>query len=351
MIDLVVRPLFHTRSKDLGVRFTICALCLIAFQNSAFGQWMKASGFSNSGSYDQEKGFLAVGDTLFADAGCSGAGTPDSLFFSTDNGQTWNGFAANGGVPLVAAGSTAAPVFIGGAEPPGDNASYQEVLSYSADYGETWDYDTVGWQSPNGSGVPNWLVTVGTTIYLSDDAGGVFEQTAPGAPWAPDDTSSIGFADNVTSVGNLIASGKNLFLCTYGGGILRQTNSTGAWTPVNNGLPSTSTGGWLPASGGFAVSGSSLFAIIDHSDTGIFFSFDIYRTTSDGDSWTKMNSSVQNWNNVYGFVANGSDLYAVSDSGFYASTDNGMTWNQRDEGLLLQARMPHPASRSPANML
>ncbi len=321
---------FTSRAKRVVISFGLCAVFFMASEQQAFGQWVQATGFSNSGGYDQERGFLVWGDTLFADAEAPN-GTTDSLFFSTNNGLTWKGFSLNGGIPLVAVGALAAPVFIAGAEPPGDNQVNEEVLSFSGDGGQKWDYDTNGWQDPNGNGIPQCLITVGTAIYMEDNASGVFQQTTPGPDWIADDTSSIWLGGTVSTVSDLIASGKDLFLSTIGAGILRQMNLTGAWTPVNNGLPSTQNEGWLPVGGGFAVSGTSLFAIIDHSASGT--SFDIFRTTTNGNSWAQMNTDSQNWNNVYGFTANGSDLFVVSDSGCSVSTDNGVTWNLRNEGF------------------
>jgi photosystem II stability/assembly factor-like uncharacterized protein len=348
MRSTVTRFAFASVKTRSFLGFIACAVCLIASDQSALAQWKLATGFSNVNAsqpneVDQLSGFTPWGNDLLADAKCAidlqiGPGpTPDSLFISTDNGKTWASYCANGGEPFVAMGSGSLPVLIGGAEPTfGDNQLSDEILSYSIDGGQTWLSDTAG----IGGGLPNSIATIGNTIFASN-AFGVYQQSSAGATWTVD-TSGMNLGGNISSIGILAASGNNLFLSTQFNGILVSTNQGASWSSANSGLPTYTSSGnsYYFQSDIFAVSGSSIYATFAH-DTDVFGggdnfdTSDFYRTTNAGQSWTKMNSSIQNWGEVYRFTAYNDDLFAVSDSGFYYSTNNGSTWAQGDEGLQL----------------
>jgi len=315
---------------------------------TASAQWKLASGFSNSNAslpndVDNVANFAVWGDSLVATAYCAtdqlnfpGA-TPDSLFLSTDNGQTWTDLSPYGGIPFIVAGAD----FIGGTQPSLTDLNIaDQVLSYSTNGGQSWAFDTTAWYNPGGNGMPSSLASIGSTVYMSIPFG-VFHQMA-GSQWIVD-TVGLGVGNTISlgQVGGLIASGNSLFLSTDFSGIFLQKNG-GSWSSVNNGLPSFTSGGvlqWWPA-WYFATSGSSVYAIISTDTTNIgaiiYSTVDFYRTTNNGQQWNRMNSSsISNWGYVYALTGSSQDLFAGTDSGFYVSYDNAATWTQADQGLQL----------------
>jgi hypothetical protein len=340
--------LLSSRGKCTAVLIAAFVICSITSQPKAFGQWQLASGFSNENAFnvaqvDAVFGITHWGDSLLAYASCvtsssDPGATFDSLSLSTDHGQTWTDFAPNGGFPLVAVGNS----FVAAAELALPNNT-NTVLSYSSDHGQTWNVDTAGWNIPNGNGAASSLVAIGNTIFASNGAG-IYKQTAPGATWTVD-TNGVGLGFGIGSVydfGALAASGNTLFLSTFGGGVFVSKNQGSSWSPANNGLPTFSSYGFnnFFATSLFAVSGSSVFAAVAH-DTGTFGggddfdTLDFYLTVNNGQSWNKMNTTLQTWGNVRGFVAYGNNLFIASDSGFYYSTNGASTWTRDDNGLQL----------------
>jgi hypothetical protein len=350
--------LFTSRVKRGTVILAACALFLVASQHQAHGQWKLASGFSNANAslpneVDQVAGFTVWGDSLLGSAFCADdllhdpGAAPDSLFLSTDHGQTWTDFAPYGEQPLVVVGND----FIGEAQPsPEDNSVGDATLSYSTDYGQTWTIDTTGWNintgGSNGGGLASSLVTIGSTIFVSTPLGGVLQQSTPGATWTIDSTG-VGYDfNNIAAIGQLVASGNDLFFNAIQNGngeIYVSTNQGGEWSLENNGLPtltSSQQGTHTCQTELMAASGSAVFAAVDH-DTDVFGNaadddtVDFYQSTSNGQNWTKQNSSILNWGLLYKFIAYNQDLFAGTDSGFYYSTNSGATWTQADQGLQL----------------
>ncbi len=327
--------LFILRSMRVFIRSIAFAFLFLAFQHEAFGQWKQAPGFSNENAFNAANvdaifGLIPWGDSLLGSASCAissadqGA-TFDSLWLSTDHGQTWVDFAPNGGLPMVVVGNN----FIGGAEPDPTSSNPNEVVSYSTDRGQTWKTDTAGW---GGTGASS-MFTIGNNIFMSDDYG-IYKQTTPGTSWTID-TAESELGANSSSIVAFTVSGSNLFVSTAFNGVYVSTNQGTSWLPINSGWPSILSYGMMPV-WAFASSGSSLFAAIAHDTANggaDFDSLDFYRTTDDGQNWSKMNTTLQNWGSLYQFIAIGHSLFAATDSGFYASTDNSGTWNLSQDGL------------------
>jgi photosystem II stability/assembly factor-like uncharacterized protein len=102
-------------------------------------------------------------------------------------------------------------------------------------------------------------------------------------------------------------SGSNLFTSSLGTGIFRSTNDGDNWTKMNTTFSDTimsmyvSTGGAI-----FAGTSSSIF-----------------RSTNNGTNWNKLSDTIS----PYCITANAAgNIFVGSDVGMYKSTDNGNTW-------------------------
>ncbi len=344
----------------------------MAAQRQACGQWKQATGFSNANAglpnnVDYVAGFTVWGDSLLASAFCPNAvqgAAPDSLFLSTDHGQTWTDFAPYGGPPLVVVGND----FVGEAQPsPEDNSTSDAVLSYLTDYGQTWTIDTTGWNintgGAGGGGLATSLLTIGSTIFVSSPLGGVLQQSTPGATWTIDSTG-VGYDFNdIATLGQLVASGNDLYFIAIQNGngeIYVSTNQGAEWSLEINGLPSLTSfqkGTHNCQIELLAAFSSAAFAAVDE-DTDVFGDasnddiIDFYQTTNNGQNWTKMNTSPLNWGLLHTFIAYNQDLFAGTDSGFYYSTNSGATWTQSNQGLqLVPADYPNSLQISGGNIV
>ncbi len=325
--------------KLLGTSFLLLAGFFI-FGTNASAQWKQSTGYNS----DQMLGFFGYPPYLLVSVQSSTFGSLpasiDSLLASSDNGQTWVAFGPNGGTPLAAVINGSIPTLIGSASFPSGGGSMTGMLAYSNDFAnqfKTWHTDTLGFPTaqPSNDPLAASLVTMGTTIYAADGAYGVYQQTSPGSKWTPD-TVGMTVGGTPYSVSSLIVSGNDIFAGTIGGGIMVSTNLGASWTPVNNGLTSAQPGVWLgPVVSAFALSGTSLFAMIPNNNFGFDSLYNIYRTTNNGQSWTQMNSTpIKGGVGVVTiFAASSQNLFVASDSIIYVSNDNGMTWFQANQGL------------------
>ena len=330
--------------KHYFASLTLLATFFLSATNAS-AQWKQASGFSNSNgfyNYDDITGFAVWGNSILAHASCGFDGTQsgatgDSLFLSTDNGQTWTGYASNGVLPMLTLGSGSTAIFYANTAPAGTNG---KILSYSNDGAMTWITDTTGLTVQGlGGGYASSVVAIGSNVFMSDGIA-VYKQTTLGAAWATDTTGlGVGTVVPIYQVGRMFVSGNNLILSTGFTGLFQSANG-GSWSAANNGLPSFTANGlhqWYPVDA-FAVSGSSLFAQVPHDTNNLggadLYSSDFYRSQNNGSSWTKMNSTpIDYWGSTLGFTASSQALFTVTDSGFYASTDNGATWTKQNQGL------------------
>ncbi len=324
-----------SRAKRIALTFAACALFSISSNHEAFGQWVQSAGYNNS---DQMKGFFAYSSYLLVDVQASNSppASIDSLFGSTNNGQTWFAFEANGGIPLTTApGGGFLPDLIGGASYPSGGGGLSEIMSYSPGT-TTWLPDTLGFPTINSDYMASSLVTIGSgsTVFAADGSFGVYQQTAPGAPWTPD-TVGMTVAGTPYPVSTLFVSGNNIFAGTSGGGILVSTNQGTLWTPINSGLTAPLPG-WLgPGGASFALSGTTLFAMIPNNGFGFDTLYNFYSLGSDGKTWTLMNATPLKGGVgvITNFAASSNVLFAAHDSVVNFSNDNGATWHQGTQGL------------------
>jgi photosystem II stability/assembly factor-like uncharacterized protein len=112
-------------------------------------------------------------------------------------------------------------------------------------------------------------------------------------------------------------SGTNLFAGTHGGDIFRSTDDGASWTKVNTrwGFIRVFT---------LAVNGSNLFVGTDGKG--------VFRSADNGESWTEVNTGLAN-KSVHTLVVNGLNLFAGTNGGVFRSADNGASWTEINTGL------------------
>jgi len=324
--------------RTMFASFLLLAGFLI-FGANVSAQWKQSAGYNG----DQMRGFFSYPPYVLVDVMASTfmglSPTIDSLLASTDNGQTWVPFAPNGGIPLAAVSVSGVPNLIGNASFPSSGGGQTGMLAYSNDplnQFRTWIVDTVGFPTSQPTNDPqaSSLAIIGATIYASDGNYGIYQQTAPGAKWTPD---TVGMTAGGTPypAGVLIVSGNTLITSTLGGGVFVSSNPSAGWTPANNGLTSPLPGVYAgPVVSAFAVSGTSVFAMIARNNLIGDTLYNFYRTTNNGQSWTLMNSTPLNCGNgIARFAASGQNLFVAGDTYINVSNDNGKTWFQANQGL------------------
>jgi photosystem II stability/assembly factor-like uncharacterized protein len=225
--------------------------------------------------------------------------TGGTLLVSTDTGKSWNPTG------LVSAG------IVGLTKRQGNlyACSYDGEVFLSSDGGSSWVTISL---IPTGqyvfglvSGATRLYAWTTDTLYVSDE---------PGTSWA---ISYVGTGSPlILGVG---ARGTNVYVGTYGLGVVRSTNAGVDWDLTNSGLRLTVVTSLLSK-------GNKLYA-------GTQYPPKVFETSNSGDTWNSL-SSPEATSAVQGIVAIGSNLFiGCYTSGVFRSTDDGATWIKCNSGL------------------
>jgi len=115
----------------------------------------------------------------------------------------------------------------------------------------------------------------------------------------------------------LFVKGKTLFVGTDDAQTYRSTDFGLSWQTINIGLTTK-------AVNTFASYGSEI--LVGTGDG-------IYISSTDGDSWIRLDPGFKDTNIMY-LAVNGSNIYAsLSSTDIFQSTNKGLTWTQRNDGL------------------
>jgi hypothetical protein len=181
------------------------------------------------------------------------------------------------------------------------------------------------WVQTNGPGGGNiWALAIsGSNIFAGTAGGGVFLSTDNGTSWT---AVNSGLTDN--TVWSLAVNGKNIFAGTLGRGVFLSTNNGANWTAANSGLPSQEI--YTPPAydeifdpiQSLAMCGSNVLA----GTAGLIRS-GIFLSTSNGTSWTQVESGRTAYVGVQSFAVSGSSVFAGTGSGVFLSTNNGTSWS------------------------
>lgn len=244
------------------------------------------------------EGLSGVGATAVAASGNTlyGATWYENLK-STDNGRTWEHFAADGPDSYVN------QIVIHG------DAIYIADAGYgvfcSTNNGGSWSLKNTGLSS-----IKIWsLLPFGDWLIAGIYPDGSYRSSDKGESWELRDGFN-GWGVTFATMGNMI----------WGAGAGKMgvsTDSGATWTSKSNGLPTT----YMMST---ASLGSRLF--VAPRGSGVFV------TSDNGDSWEPAGSSLP-FSAVDLMHAHGNLLFAFSSSGVAVSSDSGQTWEDGSQGL------------------
>lgn len=186
-------------------------------------------------------------------------------------------------------------------------------------------------QSPNwvpvtGANAPGYGGYVGVSqatpdgaLWISTDGGGMHRSADSGASWIAMNTglTNLRVMDNLNFTGT---APYKMFVATYGGGVFKSVDGAASWAAANSGIGCT----YVTGLGAVAPANTRLLAGTScQSSSGVYY--------SDGAGWTLANglpgnARVNGVAQVYSAAFGVDYLLAITDSGFYKSSDSGVNW-------------------------
>lgn len=271
---------------------TLLLLCAVTVEKS-FAQWSQTNG---PGAADVSS-LLPKGAYLFA--GTRG----DGVFRSTDNGIDWS--PVNGGLTNLVVTSLASGI--------------QNDLLLATSGGGVYrsTNDGIDWRRAD-SGLGSLNVNVLTTVFAGSDSqcvfagtdgNGLFRSTNSSTTW---DSSSSGLTN--MRIITVEQTGTDLYCGTWGGGLFRSINNGANWQEHDSGLTS-----------------HIVLAVVRHGQDLLAATYGdgVFRSTNNGGLWSQVFGNVVNR-----FLSYGSSVFAAAAGvGFLVSSDSGITWAIRNEGL------------------
>ena len=244
-------------------------------------------------------GVAFIGDTIYI-----GRHIEESVFFSNDNGKSWSqidtGLTGRGGPKLFAIGTTLFAqmwhhVFRLKA---GENSWTKLAIE------DLWNKNTTE------SDITKFVIS-SEVIYAATADGGLFRSTDMGNWWR-----SIKHEAMYDFDGELAALGTTIFYIGDGR-VFHSTDAGNSWTTFNNNLTN-----------------QSLLSIVALSEKTLYVgtSDGVFRSTDGGESWTKINTGIIN-THIENLVFFGGALYTITSDGIVKSTDGGTSWVLMNEGL------------------
>jgi len=265
------------------------------------------------------------------------------LFASIDSGESWTktdlGVSSDRVGALTAEGSNV-------------YATLGEGVRISSDAGQHW--------GGAGTGLPTNLVTafgfVGTSLFIGTSRRGVLTSIDGGGSW-----TSLNQQLSNLEISSMAVSGTKVYVGTTGGSVFRRDTSDQAWIRGGNALanlPIQAMGcsgalvfaaaglrgifyspdegeNWLGAQGSVVdVKGTEFtsFAVRQGYAFGGSVNAGVFRSTDNAITWMQKNAGLGNLT-IRAIVLNGSTLYAGTAAGVYRSNDNGDAWQATGTSL------------------
>ncbi|MFA7418686.1 MAG: T9SS type A sorting domain-containing protein [Melioribacteraceae bacterium] len=256
------------------------SLCIAVLQSTIVqAQWKNVNGL-----YGKSINILySIGNRILA-------GTNEGLFYSTDCGLSWNvenviigqnnikSFSYNG-KKLYAAGS---------------NKIYSSI-----DYGTTWNPENL---QIDQNLYLRLIHAFDSKICIASGSGFMFSSDDGKSFSTRNDGLYSTSIQSITSVKNTIIVGTDY-------GIYKSTNDGMQWEPAGNGAI-------LGRMGALVTLDSIVYACSDR----------VYKSTDSGLTWNDMSNGIPSQSSIYNLTSIDSNIYALTSSGIYCSTDKAKTW-------------------------
>jgi ligand-binding sensor domain-containing protein len=236
------------------------------------------------------------------------AGTPRGMFYSTDQGITWeqrNSGLASDTSALQVAIAQGSEILIG--------TSQSQGVYRSIDHGLSWTKKSTGISTGYNAAM---MISPAGIAFVSIQHVGLFRSTDLGDSWSP--VTSGPLQNNVTA---LSYSGQgDLYAGEFGGGVSRSTDAGLSWVRAIQGMSASSTKG------------------LAHSTSGLLYAATIgtgmHRSTDDGRTWHEVGTGLANVETYSTAVSSGNTVYAGTfGDGVFRSDDDGMTWSRKANGM------------------
>ena len=293
---------------------------------------------------------FALGVMLFHNDGVLYCLTGTILQISRDKGETWTTVIPSGIIePKAIAAADNGDIFVTGRV---------SGLLKSTDKGATWNSFFTGLEI---TGINSSIVTTKNSEVIVNQLGfGLFKspQAAPNFM-----VSHNGFF--ASNVNNFFEGKSGKFYATTDGSTFMSNDSGASWTKihgysgmhssvcekdnyifvgVNDGVMRSSNGGstWAYVRSGFVIGTQQYVHQLVVTSKGTILAATgggMYRTTNNGDAWTKLTSFGNNSMIKSIIQKPNGDLYASSELKFYKSTDDGATWSS-----FLLGKLNNPAT-------
>ncbi|MBN1793429.1 MAG: hypothetical protein JW844_00515 [Candidatus Omnitrophica bacterium] len=215
----------------------------------------------------------------------------------------------------------------------------------------------IRWESigPGGGG---WIECLAVdprdpgTVYAGSDVGGIFKSTDGGASWH---ASNIGLKNDFIRDIVIDPDNPDVIYAATPGGVHKSVDRGETWTVLRNGFPPVAAHAFSSPVNTIAIdprNSSVLYAGVGRRDKE--GAGTIYKSTDGGGHWWIVNAdgTIHPRAVIYSICVHPVDtgvLYAGTDRGVYRSSDGGVTWSPKNNGLAHQnvravavgARQPH----------
>lgn len=264
---------------------------------------------------------------------------PRGIFKSTDDGLTWtpvSGLIAGKSINTLAVKDN----FIFAGTPYPDGGLYR-----SSDFGITWEN-----LIPNSIIKLDYIFINGNSIMASED-NFIWYSSDNGTNWSLQYQFALGGSTSMAANGNTILSAPTslrstdngiswntspspglAYALTFLNGVFYAGTTTGVYKSSDNG------DSWTPSSSGISNGtvksllndNINIYAALTNSLAGI------YKSTDLGNSWISSSSGLEPASNVRSLIAKGPYVFAgMQFNGIYRTTDNGDKWSKLDTANIL----------------
>ena len=274
--------------KYLNIHYYSYLILLFFFSVTLRADWVNVTNEINNLNI---KALTATDGYIFA-------GNDQFTYRSSNNGNNWEQIY---NLPSLCLSSNGNYIYRG----------YQNGYNYSTNYGVNWLFAGLNLKTislfANGS---NFYAGCSWPIPGSSTNRGVWISTNSGANWSQ---TSLNYID----VYSLSVSGSYLYAGGYNngvaGGVFVSTDSGQSWT---NPL--------LIGGDAIASNGNIIYTGVDGSPYGV------YKSINYGQNWVQ--TSLNNVG-VHSLIIYNNIVFAGATNGLYVSTNQGVTWLQRNEGM------------------